>query len=122
MKNKRNRNPIPKTLRGKKRYLVCRFFSSNSLEPKTVFSSLNELFLSLFGSVGMAKQRIVWREFIPKKGLLVVQCAAEQEKSMVLGLVSVQKIGSQAVVPSVVFKSGILQKTLDQLVETKNVA
>jgi RNase P/RNase MRP subunit POP5 len=114
VKQKKNRNPLPKTARGKKRYLVCRFFSNASLDSKAVFSSLNELFFSLFGSVGVANQKVVWREFDPKKGLLLVQCNALHESEVAAGLLMVRKIGLQEAIPSLVLKSGSLQKALDK--------
>ncbi len=114
MKQKKNRNPVPKTLRGKKRYLVVRFFSLQPLEAKTVFSSLNDLFFSLFGSVGVANQKVVWRAFEPQKNLLLVQCNALHENEVAAGLLLVRTIGLQEAVPSLVLKSGALQKALDK--------
>ncbi len=114
MKQKKNRNPIPKTLRGKKRYLVVRFFSLQPLAAKTVFSSLNELFFSLFGSLGVANQKVAWRLFDSTQNLLLVQCNAMHENEVAAGLLMVRKIGLHEAVPSLVLKSGALQKALDK--------
>jgi RNase P/RNase MRP subunit POP5 len=114
LKTKKNRNPIPKTMRGKKRYLVVRFFSEQPFEFKPFSIALNELFLSLFGSVGVAKQRLAWRGFDSKKGLLLVQCNALHENAVSAGLLLLHKVGNQRLVPRIMLKSGVLQKALDK--------
>ena len=114
MKNKKKRNPIPKALRGKKRYLVVQFFSKQSLQSKQVFSVIQEIFLSLYGSVGVARQKLVLKQFNAPTNCLIVQCDLKAEKEVCTGLLFVKKIGVQAIVPKIVFKTGILQKALEK--------
>lgn len=114
LKNKKRANPIPKTLRPKKRYWVIAFFSNYPLQGQTVFESVRMVFLSLFGSVGVAKQKLVLRFFEPSTNCLVVQANLSEEKQVALGLAGIQSVGNQSVTSKVVLKTGSLQKALDK--------
>lgn len=113
MKNKKKRHPIPKTLRGKRRYVVVRFFSRQPLDRRQVVAGVQEALLLLFGSAGVAQQKLVFRDFFPSVNVLVLQCNAAFEKQVGAGLLLVQKIGGQRVVPKIVLKTGAIQKALD---------
>lgn len=94
--------------------MVVQFFSKMPLEGKKVFSCVKETFLSLYGSVGTAKQKTILRQFNPKNNCLILQYDLAFEKEIESGLLFVRQIGSQTVIPKILFKTGILHKSVEK--------
>ncbi|MBU0636175.1 Rpp14/Pop5 family protein, partial [Candidatus Micrarchaeota archaeon] len=85
-----------------------------SLEQKLVFVGVQETFLSLYGSIGIAQQKLVLKQFNPKNNCLVVQGDLKAQKQVETGLLFIKKIGGQFVVPKILFRTGILHKALEK--------
>lgn len=114
VKAKRSKNPVPKTARPRKRYLVLQLVSKNKLDSKSVWLSIQSVLLSLYGSVGLAQQKVLLKQFNPKTNCAVLQCNRSFEQETAAGLLFVQAVGTEKTVPQLILKTGILQKALEK--------
>ncbi len=108
--SKKSLNPIPSSLRGKKRYVKFRFISQKVLIEKDIWASLSSTFQSLFGASGVAEQRLWLVKWFPGKNEGIVRCALAEEERVKVGLLFVQRVDSETVVPTIVKVSGSMKK------------
>ena len=107
---KKSMNPIPPTLRGKKRYVKFRLLSAVQLHEKDVWFSLSAGFSVLFGSAGIAQQRLWLIKWDSKSNEGIVRCSLREEENVKAGLLFVQKVGPDAVIPLILRVSGSVKK------------
>jgi len=112
---KKSLNPIPKTLRGKKRFIAVRFLAEKPLDFRSVIDSILFHHQSLFGAAGVAKARlsVVW--FDSATQAAIVRCSADALLDSKAGLVLLSKIGNTPVIPVLMGVSGSLSKLKSKL-------
>lgn len=109
-KTKKNLNPIPPTLRGKKRYVKFSLISDTALNEKDVWHSLRETVFSLFGDFGSASLKIWPVKWYAQKNEGILRCSLEGMQSAKLAVIFVQSVGGKKVVPLVISVSGSVRK------------
>ena len=107
---KKSLNPIPPTLRGKKRYVKFRLICAKKLAEKDVWPAVSGVFQRLFGSAGVGEQRLWLLKWFPDSGEGIIRCALAEEESVKAGLLFVQRVGAEMVVPVIVKVSGSVRK------------
>ncbi len=107
---KKSLNPIPSTLRGKKRYVKFTLICRNSLSEKDVWSAISGTFARLFGASGIASQRLWLIKWFPQSNEGIVRCALAEEENVKAGFLFVQKVGTENVIPFIVKVSGSVKK------------
>ncbi len=107
---KKEMNPIPPTLRGKKRYVKFRFVSRSALRESEVKFSLHSSFARLFGEMGVAEQKLWLVKWFPEKNEGIVRCALEKEEHVKAGLLFMAEVRGEPIVPVIVAVSGSVKK------------
>lgn len=109
---KKSLKPIPSTLRGKKRYvlfsLVCA--EGKTFSEKEVFHAIWNSFSSVFGSHGLAEQKLWLLKWFPSERKGIVRCSLPELEKVVAGLLFVQQVQGVKVVPLVLSVSGSAKK------------
>jgi RNase P/RNase MRP subunit POP5 len=106
---KKKKNPLPKTARGKKRYISIVLRASAPLSAREVISAVLSNHKEWFGSVGLSRAALSVVSFEPQAGKLVLKCALDAVDDVKAGVLLMQSVGSIAVVPSLVRVSGSLK-------------
>lgn len=101
---------IPKTLRGKKRYLLIRLSSSKPLFAPQLSKSFFGLLGDLYGSVGLARQKAKVVEFNLKSNSLIISCALESVSDVMAAVILWNQIDGEALKTRLAFKTGSLKK------------
>lgn len=107
---KKKTKAIPLSMRGKKRYVLLELLCKEKLDERAVNEALKETFLSLYGSLGVAKQRLQLIEFNAANAKAIVRCALPCLNEVKAGLLFLKEIDGKKAVPSVVAVSGSLRK------------
>ena len=107
---KKDLNPIPPTLRGKKRYIKFRVFTQKNLRENDVKYSLFGVFSRLFGASGVAEQKLWLIKWFPEKNEGIVRCSHLEEENVKAGLLFLSEIADEKAVPMVVSVSGSIKK------------
>ncbi len=108
--NKKALNPIPPTLRGKKRYIKFRFLCRATLRERDAWAAVSGTFSSVFGSAGMAEQRLWLVKWLHEKNEGILRCSLAEEERVKAGLLFVQRVGVDVVIPVIVAVSGSVKK------------
>jgi RNase P/RNase MRP subunit POP5 len=103
-------NPIPRVLRGKKRYLKFAFLPSKPFSEKSVWSSVSSVFFQLFGEVGLATQKLWLVSWNEDKCEGIVRCSHDSVENVKAGLLFVQEIEGNKVIPVLLKVSGSIKK------------
>ncbi len=106
LQKKKKTNPLPKSFRGKKRYILLKLSSSVPLVQRDVVSAVLSKQAELFGTVGLAKQKIGVVSFDPKTGFCVVKSELSQLQDAKAGLLFLNRVGNTIVVPEIQKVSG----------------
>ena len=107
---KKSLNPIPSTLRGKKRYVKFTFISAVQVSERDAWNSISSAFSRLFGASGMAGQRLWLVKWYPQSNEGILRCALAEEEMVKAGLLFVQNAGSGPVIPLILKVSGSVKK------------
>ncbi len=110
MKTKKRLNPIPPTLREKKRYILFELICDNKLETNDVAYALNDAFLSLFGSFGSARVSAKLIEWDKEQNRGILKCERSAKEHAIAALQFVREVKDSTVVPRVLLVSGTLRK------------
>ena len=109
---KKSLKPIPPTLRGKKRYvlfgLVCA--EGKTFAEKEVFHSVWNTFSKVFGSAGLAEQKLWLLKWFASEGKGVLRCSLPELEKVKAGLLFLQEVKGVKVVPLVLSVSGSAKK------------
>ena len=117
---KKSLNPIPSTLRGKKRYVKFRLIvGAWSVEwkyfgEKEVWNEMVFVFGFFLGGNGIARQRLWLVKWFPETNEGIIRCALHEEENVKAGLLFLQKIGPASVIPIIVAVSGSVKKLKGQ--------
>lgn len=116
---KRSLNPIPSSMRGKKRYVLFELRSRGSLTKNLVESAIYSTFLREYGSIGVGRQKLRLVLFNPESGKGIVRCSLECLTEVKVGILFVQEVGQEKVVPRVIRVSGSMRKLKEFVSEPK---
>lgn len=107
-------NPIPLSLRGKKRYIEFELLPDNDskktdFNEKDVSKAVWNIMLSLYGGFGVAKQKIwlIRYDSISKKGIL--RCSLNSVEEVKAGLLFLKEINGLKVIPNILGVKGSIK-------------
>jgi len=101
---------LPSSQRGKKRYILFELLAEKPLSAAIVEKEIERKFFELFGSRGMASQKLHFIGFYGEKNLGVLKCSLEKCEECKAGLIFMKGIAGMAVVPRIVKVSGSAKK------------
>ncbi|MBI4210685.1 MAG: hypothetical protein HY544_04230 [Candidatus Diapherotrites archaeon] len=107
---KKSLNPIPPTLRGKKRYVKFRLVCGAKLAEKDAWPAVSGVFSGLFGSSGMGLQRLWLLKWFQDSNEGIIRCALREEENVKAGILFLRRVGQQDVIPMIVKVSGSVRK------------
>ena len=111
MKNvKKSLKALPLSMRGKKRYVLFELFAEKPLSAAVVEKEIMQRFLQIFGSKGIAEQRLQFIGFYGGKNLGIVKCSLEECENVKAGLLFVGKVAGISAIPRIVSVSGSVKK------------
>ena len=103
-------NPIPLSMRGKKRYILLSLKTQETLEEKSVKRAILQAFEKLFGVSGLAKQKLWFINFNEKNNAAILRCSLETLEEVKAGLLFIQAVHHVPVIPVIRLVSGSLKK------------
>jgi ribonuclease P/MRP protein subunit POP5 len=105
MKNaKKSLNPIPLSLRGKKRYIAFALECDKTLNESAVSEAIWKSLLQMYGEIGTARQKPWLASYSKNQGVL--RCAHNSVEEVKAGLLFVEKVGESRVIPRILKVSG----------------
>ena len=107
---KKSMNPIPSSLRGKKRYVKFALVCANPVQEGDAKKALYSTFSQLFGEQGIAEQKLWPIKWLAEKNEGIVRCSLSRLEEVKAGLLFIQQAGGQKVVPLIVAVSGSVGK------------
>ncbi len=107
---KKSMNPIPSTLRGKKRYIRFELICGSALSEGEAKKAMYSAFSNLFGEQGIAQQKLWLLKWFSDKNAGIVRCSLPELEQVKAGLLFIQQAGGQPVVPLIVAVSGSVGK------------
>lgn len=108
MQKKKSLNPIPPTLRGKKRYILFELVSDQSLIEIEVKKGIWSVFGNIFGGKGIADQKLWLVKWYKNHGIL--RCSLKEEENVKAGLLFLKQIKETPVIPIISKVSGSIKK------------
>lgn len=103
-------NPIPPTLREKKRYILFELNSPELLNEKEVKHAITDVLLRLFGEVGYADLNAQLMEWNPQKKQGILRCALALEHQCKAALLFVKEVAGKSATPKTLKTSGTIAK------------
>ena len=110
MKEKKSMNPIPLSLRDKKRYLVFELVSDGFLSAKNVSFALKNHFLKLFGELGLSKMNYLFIAFNEKTKKGILKCRHTATDDLKAGVLLLKEVNLLKVIPKTLKTSGTVKK------------
>ena len=103
--------PLLPTLRTKKRYIVYRVISNNAVNHFDVYSSINKMFIELFGRIGHGLAGIMNTKYHDlKKQTGIIKVNNKYLKEMKMTLTFIKQIKDADAIVDCIYVSGILKK------------
>ncbi len=110
MKTKKSLNPIPLSLRDKKRYLVFELICDKRLNEREVSFELKKNFLKLFGELGLSKMNYQFIQFNEKSNKGILKCRHTALDDLKAGLLLFKEVKGIQVIPKTLKASGTAKK------------
>lgn len=101
---------LPSSMRGKKRYVLFELLAEKPLSAALVEKAISQKFAQIFGSKGVAEQKLHFIGFYGEKNLGILKCSLEKSEDCKAGLLFLQGIAGIAAIPRVVSVSGSAKK------------
>lgn len=108
--SKKSLKPIPPTLRGKKRYVKFEFLCKISLGENDVKKSIWSVFQGIFGERGIADQKLWLIKWYSNTNTGILRCNLKEEENVKAGLLFIQSIVNEPVLPVILSVSGSMKK------------
>ena len=108
-RQKKKLNPIPLSLRDKKRYISFKLDSEKTLPEKEAKSAVWDKLLQLYGEIGCAEAKFWIMSFDPKKGEGILRSGLESVERAKAGLLLLDKVGKTPVIPVILGVSGTIK-------------
>lgn len=112
MVQKKTKNPLPSSYRGKKRYIQFQLASDKPLLDVVVFNALQDAFAHWFGQAGLAHAKLHLIGFDSRKKMGIVRVHYLDVFRFKIALILIQRVGNQVVMPEVTKTSGSLAKLM----------
>lgn len=111
MKNiKKSVKALPSSQRGKKRYILFELLAEKPLSASLVQREVEKKFAELFGSKGMAEQRLHFIGFYGEKNIGILKCSLECCEESKAGLLFLKSVAGIPAIPRIVSVSGSVKK------------
>ncbi len=102
--------PLKPTMRGKKRYVLFKLFAEKNFDSRSIERGIFSVFLSLFGSSGVAKQNLRLIQFNNGTNIGILRCSLPCLNEVKTGLLFLKTINGIAVIPKIASVSGSIKK------------
>lgn len=112
--SKKNLNPIPSTMRGKKRYIKFSLQSGKPLKERQVQLGVWQHFLERLGALEAAKQRFQFIGFDEKNSWGIVRCSHNKVEQAKQALLEIKEISGIQVKARIIRVSGTIRKLLEK--------
>lgn len=103
-------NPIPLSLRDKKRYLVFELIAEEKLNEKEVSFAVKKNLIKLFGELGLSKMNYQFISFDEKSGKGILKCRHTAVEDLISGVLLLKEVNGIKVVPRTLKISGTVKK------------
>jgi len=110
MNQKKSVNPIPLSLRDKKRYLVFQLISDEFISEKDTAISVKNNFLRLFGELGLGKMNYQFISFNEKTKKGILKCRHTAVEDLKAGILLLKEVNGVKVIPKTLKLSGTVKK------------
>ena len=110
MNQKKSMNPIPLSLRDKKRYLVFELISEQTLFERDVSFDLKNLLLKLFGELGLSKMNYQFIGFDEKLKKGILKCRHTAVEDLKAGILLLKEVNGVKILPRTLKTSGTVKK------------
>ena len=110
MNKKKSVNPIPLSLRDKKRYLVFELISEKNLRESEVSFELKNHLMKLFGSLGLSKMNYQFILFNEKSSKGILKCRHTALGDLKAGILLLKEVNGINVIPKTIKTSGTVKK------------
>lgn len=111
IKNAKTRiKALPLSQRGKKRYVLFELAAVKPLSAALVDKEVLKKFSELFGSRGIAVQKLQFIGFFGEKNLGILKCSLQETENVKAGLLFMKSIAGIPVIPRIVSVSGSVKK------------
>lgn len=118
MKNiKKSLKALPLSQRGKKRYVLFELSAGKPLSAAIVEKEIFKKFSELFGSKGIAGQKLHFIGFFGEKNLGILKCSLQETENVKAGLLFLKTIAGIPVIPRIVSVSGSVKKLKELMKE-----
>ncbi|MCD6479013.1 MAG: hypothetical protein J7L44_03970 [Candidatus Diapherotrites archaeon] len=111
MQAKKSLNPIPATMREKKRYILFQIIGGADFDESDVLHAINDAVLSLFGSFGFARISPKLIEWHKGNATGILKCERSSKDGAIAALQFIKNIKGKQALVNVISVSGTL-KTL----------
>ncbi len=106
---KKKVNPIPSSLREKKRYVYFEFLSSEKLGKTDVFRAIWDSLLVLFGAIGSSSVGFMLIEFDSASNRGICRCIRGKEDDLKSAIVLIESVSNIKIIPQILRVSGTLR-------------
>ncbi len=106
---KKKTNPIPSSLREKKRYVYFKLSFSQKINSKHVYKAVWDSLLALFGAIGSSQIGFQLIEFDSSTGKGIARCIRGKENELKTAIVLVKSVQNIKVLPEILRVSGTLK-------------
>lgn len=106
MRQKKKPNPIPQTMRGKKRYVAFQLISEALLAEHSVNRAVWQTMLKLYGAAGCARQKLHFAVWEGPKNKVIVRCDHKHVDEVKAGILFLADVDGKPVVPKLLKVSG----------------
>ncbi|MBU0662077.1 MAG: Rpp14/Pop5 family protein [Candidatus Diapherotrites archaeon] len=107
---KKRVKPIPLSMRGKKRYISFELHAERALRESDVSKALWDAMLSLYGSVGTARNKFWLMKWDARGNFGIVRCALGHEDEIKTGILFVKEVTGVSVLPKTLKTSGSISQ------------
>lgn len=115
MQKKKSLNPIPLSLRDRKRYIVFQILSSKKFSEQETMQAMNKTFLQLFGEIGTSKMNYSAVLFNSSTNKGIVKTNNDSLIEAKSGILFLKSIAGVQVIPRILFVSGTINKAKTKL-------
>ncbi|MFH1895392.1 MAG: Rpp14/Pop5 family protein [archaeon] len=110
MNKKKSVNPIPLSLRDRKRYLVFQLISDKSFQEKSIAVALKNHLIKLFGELGLGKMNYQFILFNEKTAKGIIKCRHTATEDLKAGILLLKEVNGIKVIPRTLRLSGTVKK------------
>ena len=115
MQKKKSLNPIPLSLRDRKRYIVFEVLSEKKFSEQEAMQAMNKTFLQLFGEIGLSKMNYSNVLFDSKNNKGIVKTNNDSLAEARSGILFLKSVAGIEVIPKILYVSGTINKAKSKM-------